>query len=413
MIDKQEVLKSLQEKIWSSLAVNAVIAEKVEKRSQRGENLLMYSLEIQPRSHEEKFNMENINKFVGILHQQALTSPKPIRLQLAVKTSNVHWTAMDIEVSKEGVKCINIDAVADPSSLGAKKIFDTLMEKYQDSVPQKSKFYFLRDSSLPSDETKKQGIQYDSSSCSRFALDILFHLATMDTFTIMENREQEMREKHNPFKTPITSPHDRFFNASNMPPEFACIYRGTQSKESFASLPEMLHQHEVNKKGETLSIAEAKHTKSVELKEGTKLRNLAIDYKRDGFIQDVQHAIDYQTNFLGKIQGRDVLTAIDNGSLASQRKFNQADVTSKLINEVHSIKEHKTMSGLSGVYHRFVDEYHFSESGKALKRGSSQDAIDHLTAMRSLNANYKHRLEEIKKEFQEEEDEKLSQGLNS
>ncbi|CDZ77768.1 hypothetical protein BN59_02058 [Legionella massiliensis] len=407
MNTEQDVLNSLQDDIWSSLAVDAVIAEKVEKRAQRGQDLQMYSLEIQPRFREERFNMENVNTFVDAIHQQAMNSSKPIRVQLVVKTSNVHWTAMDIEVSQEGVKCINIDAVADPTSLGAKEIFDKLVEKYPNSDPNKSKFYFLRDGSLPSDETKKQGIQYDGASCSRFALDILFHLSNLDSFTILENREQEMRENNTPFKIPSGSKHERFFNASNIPPEFAFVYRGTQSKESFASLPETLYQQEVNKKGENLASAEAKHTKPVEVKGVTKLRNLAIQHKRDGFIQDVREAMLSQPGFLKKVQDRDALTAIAKGSLAAQRKFIQPSVTANLIREAQSIMENKTPNGLSGKYNRLCDRYHFFQSARDLEKGKIPEAIGHLSAVSCLTENHKNRLTTIQKEFQEDDEKVL------
>ena len=397
MISKEEVLESLQKEIWSPLAVNAVIAEKVEKRAQKGQSLQMYSLEIQPRNEQEVYNTDNIDSFVNNLYLQACSSENPIRIQLIVRTSNVHWTAMDIEASRLGIKCINIDAVADPSSIGAKEIFDRLVKKYED--PNQSRFYFLRDSVLPSDPTKKQGIQYDESSCSIFALDTLFHLANLDVFTIIENRELEVLNKTNAFKIPLLSPNERFFNANNIPPEFAFVYRGTQSKESFASLPSSLHQQEVNKKGDTLLFAEDKHTEEIQYKGKPRARNQAIVYKRDGFIKDVKEHLE-RYDFLEKIVEGDVLLAMQHGPLASTRDFNQTAVTAKLLEEARAITTQKS-SWMSVAGLR--DRYKLMQADTALQKGHNTTAISHLETMSTLTSEYKTRLGRIKDQFHAKE----------
>ena len=63
-----------------------------------------------------------------------MQTDSPIRIQLAVRTSNVHWSAVDLEVSKTGVKMLQIDAAADPSATVGLFLFDELKDKFNDML---------------------------------------------------------------------------------------------------------------------------------------------------------------------------------------------------------------------------------------------------------------------------------------
>ena len=49
MYNKQEVLASLDQDVWSPIAMEAVIASKAMKLSEKGQSLSMYALDLSPR----------------------------------------------------------------------------------------------------------------------------------------------------------------------------------------------------------------------------------------------------------------------------------------------------------------------------------------------------------------------------
>lgn len=111
MLTRDEVLENLQIDPWSPLAMNAVIASKAEKRALKGQDLHAYTLDISPLNPEtEEVNTTQISDFATQLYEKALQTDSPIRIQLAVRTSNVHWSAVDLEVSKTGVKMLHASA---------------------------------------------------------------------------------------------------------------------------------------------------------------------------------------------------------------------------------------------------------------------------------------------------------------
>jgi len=354
-------------------------------------------LDAAPRNAGEAFNYDNVDEFVDRIHQQALVSDKPIRVQLAIRTSNVHWTAVDLEISKEGVKSLQIDAAADPSSLVGAQIFQKILHKFPD--PSKCKSYFLRHGAIPSDELKQQSIQYDDASCSQFALDILFHLSNLDSFSIMEQRERDLAGTSSAFKIPLGSPNERFFKASNMPPELAVIYRNTQSKESFGSLPPQLHKQVINKKGETLASSEARHTELLEVKAALKPRNQAIHHKREGYIRDVRTMLSQHPDFSVKVEGRDVLTSMRDGAFSSSKTFDQINVAAKLISEARTIESGKSSWGLGRVYNRVMNGYALSKAEHAVEVGRPLEAIGCLEKMRDLTSTHKQQLANIREKF--------------
>lgn len=131
MLSQTEVLQELNQDIWSPTAMNAVIAAKAEKRAGKGQDLHTYTLDLSPPKplESDEYNKERLAKFVELIHQQAQASDTPIRIQLALHTSIVHWSAVDLEISKSGVKMIQIDAAADSSaSIGFLQITKTKIQ---------------------------------------------------------------------------------------------------------------------------------------------------------------------------------------------------------------------------------------------------------------------------------------------
>ncbi|MGV3740102.1 MAG: hypothetical protein ACO1N3_02265 [Gammaproteobacteria bacterium] len=396
MLSQTEVLQELNKDVWSPTAVNATIAAKAEKRAGKGQDLHTYTLDLSPINPIEstKFNEEKLNEFVDLIHQKALESDTPVRIQLAVRTSVVHWTAIDLEISKSGVKMIQVDAAGDPTYETGLDIYEALEKKFTDKS--QSKFYCLiHEEFNPDPDTyKTQGIQYDEDSCSRFALDILFHMSNMpDPFQIFANKEQE-------FSTIGSQPNARIFNAKNMPTEMSFIYRGTQSKESFQSLPSELHQQTINKKGETLAEAETKHTKKIKIKDKIKLSNQVMQYKKQGYIDDVTQAMNDQ-KFLGKIPERDVLTALHSGTFLAKRTFDNVTIARNLIAEAGKIEQSKAWS-LMNITQKFRNRSKLAKAERALNAGNPIEAIQYLEKMRGITDDYKQYLVDTRTKMQSE-----------
>jgi|GEM_PF-2757902 len=295
-----EIRESLAAQIWSQVAVDAVIAAKAEKRALKGETLNVYSLDLAPRSgYREDCNQENLDAFVSNLLEKVLSENRTIRIQLAVQTST-HWTAIDLEISPSAIKLLNIDAAGEMFAAEiVALLYAKLIERYAD--PTQSRFYYLIHDLI--DNEKVQGIQYDSESCSRFALDTLFHLSHLESFRSLEAHEPHLEEV--PYKST-----ERILNASNMPPEFAFIYKNTQSTTSLNSLPERLRSQTINSKNQTLNAAANTHTKQVKIKGRLKQANAAIDHKKIGYVEDVEHFLFRHTDFEERIRMRNILEAL-------------------------------------------------------------------------------------------------------
>lgn len=257
--------------------MDAVIASKAEKRAAKGETLNVYSLDLAPRQgFRENHNKENLESFISHLSQTVQLENRAIRLQLAVRTSSEHWTAVDMEISPDAVKLLNIDAAGDPYSIGViSELYNQLLELGNSGA---SRFYYLVHA--PIDEKRAQSIQYDNVSCSRFALDTLFHLSHLESFTLLESREKELEEASYDYPC---MPTERRFNSTHLPAEFAFIYKNTQSKHSFNSLSEELKNQIINKKGQSLSDSEKKHTELTRKEWQWKRRNQAIQHKKQGY----------------------------------------------------------------------------------------------------------------------------------
>ena len=399
MLTREEVLENLQIDPWSPLAMNAVIASKAEKRALKGQDLHAYTLDISPLDPErEEVNKTQISDFANQLYEKALQTDSPIRIQLAVRTSNVHWSAVDLEVSKTGVKMLQIDAAADPSATVGLFLFDELKDKFPDQ--EQSRYYTLQHGDIPSDPEKPQSIQYDKDSCSRFALDIIFHMSNIqDPFTKFEEKELEVANSLDHFITPDRLPNLRLFNSRNIPTEFAMAYRGTQSKTSFQSLPNELHSHVINKKGQTLAESEAKHSERES--QGwvkSKSRNKAMQHKKQGYVEDVTQALQ-QPQFLQTIPDREVLTAIKSGAFLSTQPFDGAKVATQLVAEAMRIEKSKSW-GLGHIAEKFSNRTTLIRAQNALRDNNPSQAVACLEKMRGLPKNYQQHLATMREKIE-------------
>ncbi|EHL32831.1 hypothetical protein [Legionella drancourtii] len=401
---QDEVLSGLDDDIWSQETVNAVIAAKAEKRATKGLTLNCYSLDVGAREDEnEKFNEEHINAFADSIYERAqtLADGEIFRFQVAVKVNNVHWTAVDMEVSNNSVKALNLDAMGDESGISAAEaMFHQLADKYPNSndaaAADNFKFTWLKLKIIDGTYDKTQGIQYDNNSCSRFTLDHLFHLANIDTFRAL-NADQAFR-KYNIIEQDRKHRIVQSFDSSTMPKEFSFLYRDTQSKTSFASLPDNIKQQVVNKKGQTLAQSEAAHTQTIQIKGEGKLNNQAIYNKKAGFAVDAR-ALATATDHQALLDNRDLLNALDNNTFLQGHNFCKQSITRNLIDEAKTIKSAKSIGSLSDIYHHFRDTLSIYRAEKKLASNNEEDALAHLAKLKSTTPIHKEQLAQAKENF--------------
>jgi len=396
---EESVLSGLDEAKWSQKTVNAVIAEKAEKRAAKGLTLNCYSLDVAARQDlDEQFNEDNISTFVDSVYARArdLKEDETIRFQVAVKVNPAHWTSIDIEVSNNIVKMLNIDAFGDETgNRAAESIFRGLATKYPNYSEHSDNFKFtwLKHASL--DDTRVQGIQYDDNSCSRFTLDHLFHLSNIDTFSLLEAHDAQLTK----YKF---APQLRSFDSSNMPKEFAFLYRDTQSKTSFESLPENLKKQVINKKGQTLEMSELAHTEEIVDKGNTRQRNQAIQHKKEGFAADVRN-LSSKAGHESLIENRDILQAFSNDSFLSTRVFDKQAVSRKLISEVKSLKKAQPIKSFSDAYHHLSDTVALYRAETKLSQGHEDEALKTLEKLNTTQI-FKGQLKQLKENFAKQED---------
>lgn len=405
MPNEDVVLSGLNEGIWSQETVNAVIAAKAGKRATKGLTLNCYSLDINARADEdEKFNKAHLNAFANSIYERAqtLADGETFRFQVAVKVNNVHWTAVDMEVANNSVKMLNLDAMGDESGISAaEEMFHQLADKYPNSddadAADNFKYSYLKLKLIDGTHDKTQGVQYDNNSCSRFTLDHLFHLSNMDTFQALEN--DQAFKKYKLYDEGRTHRIVQSFDSNTMPREFAFLYRNTQSKTSFASLPDELKQQVINKKGQTLAQSEAAHTQTVQIEGKDKLSNQAIYTKKTGFAADARALANTAADHQTLVDNRDLLNALDNKTFLQGRDFCKQTITRGLIDEAKTIKSAKSIGSLADVYHHFRDTVRIYRAEKKLAANNEEGALDQLAALKSTTQIHKEQLAQAKENF--------------
>lgn len=397
MKTEREVLRGLDIDKWSQDSVNAVLATKAEKRAFKGLVLNCYSLDINPRDDklDEKYNEDNITSFVDSIYEKAahLKDDEILRFQVAIKVNDVHWSAVDMEVSNKDVKMLNIDALGDESGIDAAvDIFLKLAEKYPNYSKDSPEFKFmwLKHDTIRGAEDKVQGIQYDNESCSRFTLDHLFHLGNIDSFALLEANENKFRGYS--FNKQLKS-----FDASNMPKEFAFLYRNTQSKTSFASLPAHLKSQMINKKGQTLEQSEAAYTGEKIVRGASKTANLAIEHKKTGFSTDAR-LLSTKKNFHQLAENRDILKALKSDSFLQPVHFDKQAIVRRLIAEAKSLLSLGS-TGFIGIYNYGRDVSTLRRAQKTLSAGETDKALEELGRLTIMTPLHKLQLTQIRENF--------------
>jgi hypothetical protein len=397
MKTEDEVLRDLDIDKWSQDSVNAVLATKAEKRAAKGLVLNCYSLDINPRDDkpDERYNEDNITSFADSIYEKAaqLKEDETLRFQVAIKVNDVHWSALDIEVSNKGVKMLNIDALGDESGItAAVDIFTNLAKKYpnySEGSPE-FKFMWLKHDTISGSYDKVQGIQYDNESCSRFTLDHLFHLANIDSFALLEANENNFRRYS--FSKQLKS-----FDASNMPKEFAFLYRDTQSKTSFASLPAHLKSQMINKKGQTLEQSEVAYTGEKIVGGTSKTANLAIEHKKKGFSTDAR-LLSTERDLQQLAENRDILKALKNDSFLQPVHFDKQAIVKRLIVEAKSVLSLRS-TGFIGIYNYGRDVSTLRRAQKTLLAGETDKALEELGRLTIMTPLHKLQLAQIRENF--------------
>ncbi|KTD37688.1 Dot/Icm T4SS effector [Legionella nautarum] len=397
MKTEDDVLSGLDTDKWSQNSVNAVLAAKAEKLAVKGLVLNCYSLDIDPRDDmpNEKYNEDNITSFVDSIYEKAahLKDNETLRFQVAIKVNDVHWTAVDMEVSNKSVKMLNIDALGDESGItAALDIFLKLAEKYPNYSTDSPEFKFrwLKHGTIRGADDKVQGIQYDNESCSRFTLDHLFHLNNIDSFALLEAKENDFSEYN--FSKQVKS-----FDASNMPKEFAFLYRDSQSKTSFASLPDHLKSQVINKKGQTLETSEAAHTGEKIVKGTGKTANLAIEHKKTGFSTDAR-LLSKKKDLPQLAENRDILKALKSDTFLQPVHFDKQAIVRRLIAEAKSVLSLRS-TGFIGIYNYGRDISALRQAQKTLSAGETDKALEQLGRLTIMTPLHKLQLAQIRENF--------------
>lgn len=319
MIDrKQWESKLTSDAGYDLCAVQAIIEAKVYKRSLKHQDLQMYTIDLfddrlSTRDGRERFIDEKkldieFSQLADTLYDLAQNKETTVRFQLLLKSTaygNGHFSALDIEISKESVKFLNYDSAGLNNWYTSERayiLFEKLAAKF--STPDKCIYYRFNPT---------QAVQADDSSCTVFALDALFHLSKMDTFAILENRSQEMQQ-HDQETHSDTVNHGKIIDLphESIPTEFSVLYRNIQSLNRVKQLPERFLTHTINKKNQTLETSIATHTAEKQIDYKTKLANLSVEYKKAGYVTDVLNAYDQNTDrFEINAASRDIFKAIE------------------------------------------------------------------------------------------------------
>lgn len=386
----EEIQAGLKEEIWSSAAVQAVIASKEDKREKKGLHFPpVYTLDVSVKGSINP-NEVILNKFVDQVYELVKRENKPLRFQLAMKTSAVHWTAVDIVITPEhGVKIVNIDSAGDVSGATAcSSLYEKFKKKYGSEANQNSRLFFLKHDDIPGTDKQRQ-IQYDKISCSRFALTTLFHLATMNPFPMLEERKDQ-------FSRLKTFPTEYKFNATNMPPEMAAIYRDTQSKTAFNSLPLELKRFVINKKGETLEVSERRHTEEQTTIGEVKQINFAIAHKRTGFIEDTEKFLLANEDAIEKIESKDALAALERQVFLPV--VHRSTIVRQLIDEAQQLQQiEERARRFSSFFQTRRNTHQIKSANKECKEGHLEEALSYLERMSGMPQAYKEKLNEAKK----------------
>lgn len=331
--NRDEITTLLGQEKWGDDAVQAVLASKALKRRKAGRYLHAYALDVSPRSGKnEAFNIDNVNKFIDSSYEYVKKLGKPQRFQLMVKTSDVHWTAVDLIVTPaNGIKMLNIDPGLDLSAVVAiTNLFDNYVKKYPTEQSSSSALFYLSASKLPHNPEKEKRIQYDEDNCSVFALDAIFHLANINPFLLLEADKEK-------FYSPSGMTNVFRFTDENIPIELASIYRNTQSKTSFSALSKELRSHTINKKGEKLADSEKRHTEVIDKKPV----NRAIYHKKDGFRQDVGECL-CSDGFVEEVAQREALAALESGTFLSTPSIDPIEIVTYIIQKAKELEKIRT-----------------------------------------------------------------------
>lgn len=321
----RDILQKKLEAGYELSTVQMVIESKSLKRSQKGMGLRMYTMDLcderlstgsyfNSRIDGRKLDVEFSN-LADSLYQVAQENDQPIRFQLMLKSTSYgggHFSASDVEVSKEGVRFLNYDSAGLNNFYTSNWIY-ILFNKLSEKFPsQNNKCTFYR-------FTPDSGIQSDSSSCTIFSLDALFHLSKMDTFKILESRGEDLMQ-HDQITTQSTVKHGCVMDLAyeSIPTEFSVLFRNIQSLKQASQLSERFQQHVINKKEETLEASISRHTGEKTIDYKRKLANLSVDNKREGYATDVLNAYDEDPKqFIVNATSRDIFTAIESGNLSA------------------------------------------------------------------------------------------------
>lgn len=408
---KNDIFADFTTDIWSPEMVQAAIAAKKLNREAKGETLNAFSLDLYnpdraPRHQQNRtiddFNADNLNSFVESVCDRVMMLDAPVRLQIAARVNERHWTAIDIEISPDGVKMLLSDAAGDPDGSHAAEImYDMFVEKF----PGGNNQYF----SFGVGE-----IQYDDFSCSRFTLDHIYHLSSIDTFKILDENINNFRtiDLYNNDGTTKTL---TMIEPNTLPTEMATLLKATQSKTKFNKIPEHLLQQKINKKGQSLQESELFHTESVIENGVTKEKNVAIHHKKDVYIQDVEKALQkHGANQFEKLsKGCDVLNAVEESDFLIESLKNPLEVAHGLINEASKILEQRIAAGNISQKDYLKNLKVIDQSKRQLSKNNPIKAISKLTKMKDLTGLHKNKLVAQNKHFRDYEKQykKILKGL--
>lgn len=157
-------------------AMRLLVYGQMRKRQASGEPPLNCVVVDCDNKAESALFFDNLKKIASELAE-------PTRLQAIFKIAG-HYTAIDIQLSKDGNKCFVLDAANDPR--GLRHHFALKRFQGDDGKP------FFAESYCAAGTTKKGNIQKDCCSCPAFALDHVCQVSMIDNmYAILREKKQE------------------------------------------------------------------------------------------------------------------------------------------------------------------------------------------------------------------------------
>ncbi len=267
-IQSQLILEKVEKELvadkWGVETMAVAIAAKKERRAQKGQAFNCFVLD-QAEIYKDRASIDEIIKknkevtqFFENLLKQINEIPDGLHFQLAVRVGyyvtedkndpdNTHWFALDIMKLNGQLEIFAFDSV---------KYDDTdILLKELSKMPHVKVTQYIHDDVIGM-------VQTDSTNCSRFTLDNVFHLSLIN---IHPKLHQSIAiESLEPDKD---NSNYWVIDAKNCPKELAPLLRNMQKANNISKLDISITNYVINLKGQTMLESAKQHTVNVYIDE--------------------------------------------------------------------------------------------------------------------------------------------------